>query len=503
MKMNNWLLIISSILFITSCGNPHLVESGDDGLKEVEFLKVEDDAVLLNEALKIKDSKGNDVLDFGKLEINTTDKSQSMESSARIIYIENTTLEVLSLSFLFEKNTSFYFTGGAAPGINGNCAKSIGPKEKCSLEIAFEANKSGVYDDSLKVVVNNSKGSSVILFSITAEINLISSLDIKEEKSNSLISKFDLFLPLEFKTISLGSKISKEFEIKNQKNIAINLKNVELNSEHFKILNESSCQKNNPVLNHCKLVIEFNPKALGDLKAVLKVTDNEDRILSIQLTGKSIEDRDCFIQNEVSQKALIERKSPILKESLPYLTVSDKTPSRLKVIYGTDFNVQVKGVNIKTIKDAMVLSEFQTSNVNPENLDDVKVDLDIWKIINDDYKDTEIICISSKKFKKCSGKLFTLPEWLKLKNPEFFKTSKLPVNALFQEGLAKSEKSCGDKNCEVLRGEISMKELFQLNDLELKNLLAEKSFFLVIADDSRQLSLPELKIQYKKKVECQ
>jgi hypothetical protein len=485
--MKNRLGILSVLIcFLSSCGNPHLIESDENKqvIKISEPQTVE--KIITVKQIEVVNSDGGIELRFGQIPINIDNK--------KILIIQNTTDKELPIELKFDHGLNFYFSGGSFPGINGTCPNVIQPKSKCQIEIEFQATIIGIFEDYLHIR-NGQENTAIPLSGERKEGN-------KDCKSEKLIFNKNLLgTTFEFGEVTIGSSSKKEVEINNLTENSVKIADLKIvGSDNFKIVSNGACQTVVPK-SGCTLEISYNPTEGIPNSAKLQIKDQDQNILNLELKGKGITAPVCLELKEKIVKAQIERKSNSRVNELPYLSSAKGTNAVLSTLYGTDFNVQVKGVSIRTVKDAMVLADFDLSVVPFEKLKDIKVDLDVWKIIADDYKDTEMLCLTSKSFKRCSGRNFTLEKWKKLLNSKFWSKGKL-VNTLFETKLNATEKKCGDTTCEVLRDEMSFKELFDLSREDLEILKNDKIITLVLSDDSRFLSLPKLQVQSEVQVNC-
>lgn len=483
---NRFTLLLVFVFILYSCGNPHLIESDDN--KEVVNLITQQivERIVTEKELQVVNSDGGNNLNFGQLPISIDNK--------KIIIINNISDKDQNIEIKFDRGQYFYFSGNVFPGINGTCTNMISAKSSCQIEIEFQSSIVGVFEDYLFVINPNGR------------ISIPLSGERKEENKNSnseqlIFNKNSLGTTLDFGAVTIGSSFRKEVELNNLTEKEVKISDLKIvGSEKFKIESMGDCSQVIPK-EGCRLEISFTPVDSESASAKLQVKDQEQNLLSLELKGKGIAAPVCFDIKEKVVKASIGRKSNPKITELPYLTSVKGSNAYLSILYGTDFNVQVKGVSIRTVKDAMVLADFDLSQIPFSNLTSMTVDLDVWKIIADDFKDTELLCLTSKSFKRCSGRVFTLDNWKKLQNPKFWDKMSLS-NDLFESRLASTEKKCGETSCEVLRGEMNLKELFGLSNEDLNTLKNDKIVTLVLADDSRFLSLPSLKVKSENKVKC-
>lgn len=494
MKKLSFLNLILAISILYGCGGPHLTESestisSSDKIEIKEILKEEN--ALTKNLISITNNEGESLLNFGNI-------PEALEIS-KILTVTNKSTQELTLSFKFQSGSAYSFSAGVYPGINGTCKEKIKAAEICLLEITFQPNISGIFEDLLVLTLNSEMNVSIPI-SGERKANKNNS---NENTSKIILTENSLGTTLFFNNIPVGSNITREIELNNTSDKNINIQEIKiLNEEAFKIIDLGSCQKIFAP-GTCKINISFNPNDVKTFQTELLVRDTEENKLTLKLSGNGIIQPTCTLKSETIHKPSIKRTLKIENSTLPYLSSSPKTRSKLSQLYGTDFNIQIKGVSIRTVEDAQVLIEYRLKKMDTQHINDITIDLDVWKIINDNYKDTEILCLSSKNIKRCSGRPFTLASWRQLMNPNFWTSDSVMAGSLFEDKLGKFEKKCGDKFCEVLRREISFKQMFNLTSEELKNLVKEQAFFIILADDSRFLSLPQLKIKSEQSTSCE
>ena len=488
---NTYLLV--TLLVLSSCGNPHLVKNetlsltSQNTAADLKVVPVKENTLIESE-LTVANKEGDPLLSFGLLPSNI--------EVTKTLVVKNNSNSELPLNFKFQSGNAYFFSGGSYPGLHGTCTDKLKAKEQCTLEITFRSNELGLFEDTLSLISLNNINFTIPL---TGERKSADG----DSTSSLIVQGSALGTTIDFGSAAKGSIIHKEIEINNtlEKNIVIS--EILLNDEDaFKIVDLGDCTK---IVKpgSCKLNLSFKPNDLKSFKSDLVIKDENQSRLVIKLSGVGVIKQACTNITEIMQRPSLHRSVAPSGIVFPYLFSSPSTSSRLNLLYGSDFNVHVKGVSLKTVKDAQVLIEYKLPKGDFSHLSDIKVDLDIWKIINDDYKDTEMICLTSKNFKRCSGRIYTLDSWKKLLNPHFWNKGGVISNTLFEDKLAKTEAKCGEKNCEVLREVISFKELFNLSEEDLKKLASESVFHLVLADDSRSLNFPKLLLKSEMAVKCE
>jgi hypothetical protein len=71
------------------------------------------------------------------------------------------------------------------------------------------------------------------------------------------------------------------------------------------------------------------------------------------------------------------------------------------------------------------------------------------------------------------------------------------VNTEFTELFASEKSACGSQECITLKADVSLKTLFDLSEAQLNELKKEDSLAIIISDDVRVLSSPQLIIDTK------
>ncbi len=212
--------------------------------------------------------------------------------------------------------------------------------------------------------------------------------------------------------------------------------------------------------------------------------------------------KQCIAKNEISLSLAPKTRTILASAVLPYLLSSKQTKQKLGLLYNNESNAIVKNADIKIVNDAQVVSTFLTADKINAEVDDILLTLDLTKVETDKYNETEMLCLSSQSVKKCSGRLFSLADWLALKNPEFFKLHKMPVTRTYENILSQNVIKCGDLDCERMEKTLSLKEILKLSDREMELLKKDKIIHIILTDDTRQTSSPKMIFKTKEAKEC-
>ncbi len=210
----------------------------------------------------------------------------------------------------------------------------------------------------------------------------------------------------------------------------------------------------------------------------------------------------CVAKNEISLSLAPKTRTILASAVLPYLLTSKNTKQKLGLLYNNESNAKIKNADINIVNDAQVVSTFLTADKVNGEVDDILLTLDLTKVETDKYNETEMLCLSSQSVKKCSGRLFTLADWLILKNPEFFKLHKMPVTKTYENILSQNVIKCGDLDCERMEKTLSLKEILKLSDREMELLKKDKIIHIILTDDTRQTSSPKMIFKTKEAKEC-
>ena len=245
--------------------------------------------------------------------------------------------------------------------------------------------------------------------------------------------------------------------------------------------------------------INFKPLELRKYEADLILLDKESKKMTIKLLGQSTHLAEIPL---VKSEAIISSKDfpfeSYDRSTFPYLFNSPKTKSKIHFVSGSKFNSHVEGLKTLTVKNAQVVTSFPLSKTFT-HITDIEIAFDAFKVMDDSYIDTEMLCLSTTSFKRCSGRKFVLPEWLALTNPNFWTQDSEPRNTLFESMLMAKNERCEGHLCLRLTKTISLKKLFDLSVSDLQKLGKEKVVNLIFTDDTRLLKNPSLIIKSEKR----
>ncbi len=466
--------------------------------KVVEFpLKGErKNTVTATPMLSAKAESGADSLELGTI---TTE--QELSAKVKLINIGNVDLKI---DPSFESN-KFQYNGSKYPGKDGTCGKTLAVDQSCLIDVTFSDNGEGFYSDNLQTNYSpvNQNGTSQM-----ASIAIYGRKILPEVATpGELVASEILGNKVNFGTINAGGQSTKQVEITNIGKTAVKISKVNFSGDSEFTFNGGKFPGKNGTCTEivqpgsCLLDLVYSPNSQGVNKGELTIVSGEkDKELTLHLRGKAKEQAACYEEKEVLLTAV--SKSKAVTPVLPYLTKSESTSATLQVLYGTEVNGYYKPLNMYTVKDAMVYVQYDLPEIKGE-VTDINFAVEVQKIVLDNYKDTESLCLStSSEIRKCSGKQFELDSWQKLINKKFWDKYTKPVTSRYEDEYQLNSTSCGNTSCMRLKTSYNLQEIFALNHEELQAAVAGKKLSLVFSDDTRILKLPKLSIKTKTKVEC-
>ncbi len=486
MKSFKLLILSGTLSLLASCGNPHLVAK--DLALETHIVPMVQTALA-----------GIEISVPGSVEkqLRTGYDSKSATSSSQNLIVTNLDKVVYEISYSFEKGEHFRFSGGSFPGTKGDCAPKLIALGQCQVDIEFFADQAGKYNDTLKVVyyIQDEQANAITLtFPLEGEKSLTKE-EVKLEVKFAEIANQDL----DMGTVRLGQNSIKMVEITNSGNKETTL-SPQIDSQEFSFTGgifpgaNGTCQlKMAP--GSCLVEVVFNPKSQGSKKARLAF-NYEDKQALVELKGNASPST-CTIEKTL--KIRPRAKGASTDVSFPFLSSHPKTQAKLGILYGTEANYRID--NFYTVKDAQVYVSYDLPVIDG-TITDIKLDLNVLKVVFDSYKDTEMLCLSTPSLKRCSGHKFALEAWNTLINKNFWKTEKAPINSLYEEMLIGTEKKCGARSCMTFNTPVHFTDVFSLDGVSLASLAAERRLNLIISDDTRLLTMPTMEVTVKKETTC-
>lgn len=453
-------------------------------------------SVVSNPQLKVAAQNGDESLNFGKTQV-----SESISSKLILTNIGNVTLLIDSA---FEKNNSFNFAGGKFPGTEGNCEYTLEVSKSCVLDIIFNESSTGLYSDNLVTSYRSSNGSSSALKTIKTP--LFGEKAPRTGTPGDLVPSEILGNSVDFGNISVGAQATKQVEITNIGSMAVKITNTVITGSQNFAFNGGKFPGTRGTCNeivqpgNCLLDLVYKPSSTGAHSENLVISTDNNKKLTLHLSGKAKAKEACYEENEVLLSAV--PKARAVAPILPYLTHASTTSSKLQVLYGTEVNGYYSELDMYTVKDSMVYVQYDLPELRDEVIS-INFGVEVQKIVLDNFRDTESLCLStSSNVRKCSGQQFSLDSWQKLLNKKFWDKYETPVSNLYTEQFDQGKWNCGNTSCMRLKKVYNLESIFDLSSAEMQTVIKGKKVSLIFSDDTRLLKLPKLLVKTKKQVEC-
>jgi hypothetical protein len=433
-----------------------------------------------------------DKLDFGKSIV-----SSNLSSS---LIVKNIGAVDVALSAELKDNREIIFTGKDYPGKKGTCSSELAAGKECLLEVSFDSSAVGLYQD--QIILNHSplpSGSKqTIYFPILGE-------KTAKKIQGPLILSEVFSSTIDFGKVKVGVEVKKQFEIQNLGETTYSLKEYQIKGRDFHFSGSKypgltgTCSE--VILpGSCLIEIAYTPKEIGKESGSFKFETKEGDSVELKLLGEGAEEKKCESYNEYL--AIPEKSYPASSVVFPYLKSHSSTTATLTQLYGQQVNSYVKEIDTYTVKDGMVYITFKFPKMEGE-ITNMNFGVHVLKVIRDNFKDTESLCLSSASIKKCSGHQFELASWQKLKNPKFWDKFAQPVSDRYEKQFASGEKKCGPYNCMNLNTAYELSDIFELSKEEMAALRKDGVLTLIFSDDTRTLKMPRIAIKTKVVVSCE
>ena len=434
----------------------------------------------------VRTINNKDILDFGKSDIKDIQKSQ--------VIIKNEGTELVVFEVRFEVGVSFSFSGKTYPGSKGNCKSELAPGEECLLEITFQGEKIGIEQD--KIIVDYKEG--IKTFNILGE-------KLPNKKRGPLVASEVFSNHIDFGKVKTGLSVNKQVEIQNLGETSYSLKSGEILGEKFSFSGGKFPGKNGTCSDillpgSCLIELAYAPDEVQKDKGGLKYLTVEGDSVELTLAGEGIFGGElCESFNEYL--IIPEKTYPADKVIFPYLRSHPDTFAKLDVLYGTQVNGYIKSLDRYTVSDGMVYLTFKLPKIEGEIIN-MNFGVKVLKVIQDKFKDTESLCLSSNGIRKCSGHEFSLASWQKLKNPAFWDIYQHPVSERYERQFASGEYKCGGFRCMDLNTQYELSDIFELSLKEMATLRKEGTFSLIFSDDTRMHKMPRIYVKTKVQRSC-
>lgn len=457
-------------------------------LRGEKFSKVEP----VESKVTIQTVAQEDKLDFGKSTV-----SSALTSS---LVVKNVGTVGVTLSAQLKNNEEIIFTGKDYPGKKGTCGSELAAGKQCLLEVNFDSGVVGLYQDQIILTHSPlpSGAKQTIYFPILGE-------KTAKKVQGPLILSEVFSSTIDFGKVKVGVEVKKQFEVQNLGETTYGLKEYLIKGSDFHFSGgkypglTGTC--GDVILpGSCLIEIAYTPKEVGKDSGSFKLETKEGDSVELKLLGEGAEDRKCESYNEYL--AMPEKSYPATGVVFPYLKSHSSTTATLTQLYGQQVNSYVKELDLYTVKDGMVYITFKLPKMEGE-ITNMNFGVHVLKVIRDNFKDTESLCLSSSSIKKCSGHQFDLASWQKLKNPKFWDKHALPVSDRYEKQFASGEKKCGPYNCMNLNTSYELSDIFELSKEEMAALRKDGVLTLIFSDDTRTLKMPRIAIKTKVVVSCE
>lgn len=474
-------------LLAFGCGNPHLK----------------------SESL-VRDTQGVTPGDGGDLVVTDADGNREL-SIVTVDPASNGLLELVNrgeidytLSVEFASGANFRWTGGTYPGTSGSCTETQAPGTRCTFDIEFFAATPGVYTDTLILTyapTTSPARSSRVLIPLRGERLADQLLALSLSSLNGSPA-----LELETRTNQASGFVN---QYNPNADEIITQYRIETGAQ-FTIGAGGTCTGTQAGDDTCSVEVVFGANVEGRYTDTLIVTyalrtrPQWTREVRLPLAGTRLpgtttpppggcSDTRTIVMPTVSSVSHS-------KITFPYLDAVPDQNIHLGKLHGTQTNSRVIPLNRRTVRNAQVYVSYDVPAIDGE-ITDFFMNVDVSKVIRDDYPNSESLCLSATNLKTCSGREFSVTSWKALRNPAFWTSYPGPVNTTYQDEFAKGLARCGRYLCYSMEKNFSAKDLFELNADQLAGLKG-KPLHLIFSDDTRLKKIPTLTVIVKKPDGC-
>lgn len=434
-----------------------------------------------------------DHLDFGKSLVD--------DEVTGIVVVKNEGEVDVNFDVTLDTTDQINFRGKDYPGKDGTCGKELKVGKKCQLDMAFNSSKEGLFQSNIVLVHSPADGTkkTTVKFAIIGE-------KTPKKKQGPLVSSEVFGSTVDFGKVKLGVEVKKQIEIQNLGETVYGLKEALLsNKEVFNFSGgkypglTGTC---GDVLlpGSCLIELTYKPNKVKKDSGTFKLNTKEGDSVELKLLGEGAEDRKCESYNEYL--IVPEKTYPATSVIFPYLKTHSSTSAKLSQLYGLEVNGYVKELDNYVVKDGMVYVTYKMPKMTGEIVN-MNFGVHVLKVIQDNFKDTESLCLSTKGVRKCSGHQFSLASWQALRNPKFWDKYATPVSERYEKQFANGEKQCGSYRCMNLNTQYELSDIFELSAEEMKSVREEGTFTLIFSDDTRMLKMPRIAVKTKVVVSCE
>lgn len=443
--------------------------------------------VNLPSSVTVRPINGGSSIDFGVGNVNGSSQTDRIE-------VRNTGAT--------SQDLSVRLVGGYPFAINSHCPAMLAPGEFCEIDVTYSPAHIGLQRDVVEVTHHLHPAGA----STTVNTPIIAETITPPLKPGKLVLGGLSPDHVDFGTVDVGSEVRRTVEIKNIGELPVTLHSNLITGSNFTFNGgnfpgqHGTC--GNVILpGSCMLELNFRPDHVGGFGGNLVLLPTVGDALTILMSGVGQQSTTeiCYRTEELQVRA--RPSASATGVVFPYLTSHPSTTSRLSLLYGTATNGRIAALNRYIVKDAEVYVSFDLPKVTDEIVD-VLLDMDVTKVIQDNYKDTESLCLSTSGLRKCSGREFSLDSWHKLRNPSFWNPFEVPVTSLYEDEFRSGQFGCGNYHCYTMVKALSLKRLFDLSNSNVRSLTNQRVNF-VFSDDTRLRTMPIVRIRTKKPVACQ
>ena len=437
-------------------------------------------------AVSVRTLNNQKILDFGKSDLDNVLDSR--------LIIKNEGNTPITFNVQFELNESFSFNGKTFPGSAGTCKSELLAQEECLIDVSFESKVTGLHQD--QITVDYQKGKTT--FPVIGEKKT-------DKKQGPLVSSEVFSNTVDFGKVRTGLTVNKQFEIQNLGEVAYNLKATDLQGQYFSFSGGKFPGVNGTCTDillpgSCIIELSYSPVVVGNDTGSFKLLTKEGDSVALTLKGSGVTAQVCESFNEYL--IIPEKSYPAHNVIFPYVTSFPGTTAKLSILYGLEVNGYIKSLDRYVVADGMVYTTYKLPKMEGDIVS-MNFGVKVLKVIQDSYKDTESLCLSSRDIRKCSGHEFSLASWQKLKNPNFWNIHSTPVSERYERQFAAGEYKCGAFQCMDLNTEYELSDIFELSKQEMKTLRNDGTFSLIFSDDTRMHKMPRLYVKTSVKRSCE
>lgn len=454
--------------------------------REVRMPLVGEKSAPLSSGITIRPLSGGTSINMGTANLGSALRTDK-------IFIENTGLtnQMIQMNLV---------SGGAFNLVN-NCPATLIPQASCLVDVTYPSTTLGTHNDIVRIAHKASHSNQKITLVPVTGITTPATL-----RPGELILIGSEGGDIDFGTTETGTEVNRLIEIRNIGEASVTLASHLINGAAFTFTGgqypgtRGTCGQ---VIHagDCTLDLSFRSQIVGSYQGNLILIPTEGQRLVVNLEGiaRTSQSEICYRIEErrVNPRSTARTDGLIL----PYLSQSPETVSKLSLFYGTTTNGRIESLNRKIVKNAQVYVSFDVPQIT-EEIVDVKLSVDVTKVILDGYRDTESLCLSMNGLRKCSGREFTLESWRALRNPNFWNQHIAPLNTIYEDEFSQGASRCGRYICYTMVKQLSNNELFELTNRERQQ-ISGKALHYVFSDDTRLRTMPSLILKVKKPVACQ